>query len=90
MCKLCIYCEVIELPTCGTLNIHFSSLFNPIYIEFKNNATNSYIKYIPTDGLIDGGEGIKLSHNWIDLYNKNRITEITDEEIINLDYEEIV
>lgn len=38
----CVYCEIIELPTCYKMFIHYNSLFIPIWIEFCDIEDNMY------------------------------------------------
>jgi hypothetical protein len=85
MCKLCVYCEIIELPTGSKMYIHYNSLFTPIFIDFNCEATTTNITYVPNDGMIDGGDGIRLSRNWIELFRKNE-----NEENIDIEYEELI
>ena len=76
MCHSCIYCEIIELPSGSRMYIHYNSLFTPMYIEFNDDATHTYLRFTPKDGMIDGGHGIRLSSNWINLFRNN------DEELL--------
>ncbi len=76
MCHFCVYCEIIELPNGSRMYIHYNSLFLPNYIEFNDDATHTYLRFIPENRMIDGGQGIRLSSNWIDLFRDN------DEELL--------
>ncbi len=45
MCNDCVYCEIIELPSCSKLYIHYNSLFMPLFIEYVDEATNIEISF---------------------------------------------
>lgn len=42
----CVYCEIIELPTCSKMFIHYNSLFIPLWIEYYDLEDNSH-RYFP-------------------------------------------